>query len=301
MKLHLLATFLQVAEAGSLSRAALAAEMATSRVSQQIAELETAWGGRLFDRTGRGMVLTALGARMLPQVQRLVDELHRLDVAARDAAGVPTGLVHVGMLPSMSRRLLPPLLARLREQAPQVRLHVSEGFSGALDEQLSSGRLDMIVVNRYGESAKPGEDVLGHMDTCLIGKPGAALLARPTVSFAQLAGQPMVLPARPNGFRSMLDALLRRHGVTPAIALEVDTVNMMKDVALSGQAMTLLPAMAVSEELAAGALAVSRIVRPGIRRTIALGVGRQRPPSLAVRYVAAQVGQLARQLLREAG
>ncbi len=75
MKLKQLDTFLRVADMKSLSRAALASDMAQSLVSRQIAMLEAEWGRRLFDRTGRGMALSDFGRRIYPEVQRVVEQV----------------------------------------------------------------------------------------------------------------------------------------------------------------------------------------------------------------------------------
>lgn len=297
MKLKQLDTFLLVADMQSLSRAAIASDTAQSLVSRQISMLEAAWGGRLFERTGRGMTLSDFGKRMYPEVKRVLDQVHQLDTTASEAAGVLTGTVHVGVLPSLSRQLLPRLLADIRERAPALRLHVLEGFSGTLDEQLASGRLDMIVVNRYGSSALRGEDVLGKVDTFLVGKAGRPELAGPTMPFRALAGLPLVLPAVPNGLRATLDVLSRRHNVALDIVMEVDTATSMKDVAASGHAFTLLPKTAVAQEVAAGLLGACRVASPGIRRTIALSLSRQRPLSDGARLVASRVNLLASALL----
>lgn len=298
MTLRQLSTFLLVADMKSLSRAAIALDLAQSLVSRQIAMLEKEWGRRLFDRTGRGMTLSDFGRQMYPEVKRAVDQMQQLDAVAREAAGVLTGTVHVGVLPSMSRQLLPMLLAEVRKQAPALRLHVTEGFSGSLDEQLASGRVDMIVVNRYGTSALRGEDVLGKVDTFLIGKPGSPQLSGQTIAFRDLEGIPFVLPATPNGLRTTLDALGRKHGISIDVLMEVDTSTAMKDVAMSGHAFTLLPATAIREELIAGTLTAVRVVRPGIRRTIALSLTRHHPLSQGARLVASLVREFAVELLR---
>ncbi|MDM0019118.1 LysR substrate-binding domain-containing protein [Variovorax saccharolyticus] len=299
MKLKQLNTFLLVADMKSLSRAAIASDMAQSLVSRQIAMLEADWGRRLFDRTGRGMVLSDFGRRIYPEVKRVLEQVRELDAAASEAAGVLTGTVHVGVLPSLSRQLLPMLLADVRERAPALRLHVMEGFSGTLDEQLASGRLDMIVVNRYGSSALRGEDVLGKVETFLIGKAGRPELEAKTVPFRALGGLPLVLPAVPNGLRTTLDLLSRRHDVALDIVMEVDTATAMKDVAASGHAFTLLPITAVTQEIALGLLSACRVTSPGIRRTIALSLTRQRPLSEGARLVASRVRLLASGLLAD--
>lgn len=299
MTLKQLSTFLLVADMQSLSRAALASDMAQSLVSRHVSMLEEAWGRRLFDRTGRGMALSEYGRRMYPEVKRVVDQLQQLDATARQAAGVLTGTVHVGVLPSLSRQLLPPLLADIRERAPGLRLHIHEGFSGALDEQLSSGRLDMIVVNRYGSSALRGEDVVGKVDTFLVGRASACDFAPGgLVPLRALQRLPLVLPAVPNGLRTVLDDLCRKHRIDLNIVMEVDTATSMKEVAASGHAFTLLPFTAVNEEVNAGALAAFRITQPAIRRTVALSLSRQHPLSEGARLVASRVRLLAAGLLK---
>ena len=298
MNLRQLQSFLHVAEQGSLARAGVASDLAESLISRHIAALESAWGDRLFERTGRGMALSEFGRRMLPEVRAALEQVMRLEAIARESAGVATGTVHVGVLPSLAPQLLPLLFADLRAGAPGVTLHAAEGFSGNLDEQLASGRLDVAVINRYGPAASRGEEVLGTADTYLIGKAGSRLVAQESVAFKALAGVPLVLPAVPNGLRAMLDQLARRHAVQLDIAMEVDSSGSMKDLALGGHAYTLLPLMAVREDLARGALGAAPVVKPAIRRTIVLASTTRRPLSRAARHVIARIRALAPKLIR---
>lgn len=298
MNLRQLQSFVHVAEQGSLARAGAATDVAQSLMSRHIAALESQWGDRLFERTGRGMALSEFGRRMLPEVRAALEQVGRLGELARESAGVPTGTVHVGVLPSLAPQLLPLLFADLRAGAPGVTLHVAEGFSGNLDEQLAAGRLDVAVINRYGPAAARREEVLGTADTYLIGKAGNPLLAQGSVAFKDLAGVPLVLPSVPNGLRSMLDQLARRHGVRLDIVMEVDSSGSMKDVALSGHAYTLLPLMAVKDDLARRTLSAVPVAKPAIRRTIVLAVTTQRPLSRAARHVVARIRALAPQLVK---
>ena len=74
---------------------------------------------------------------------------------------------------------------------------------------------------------------------------------------------------------------------------EVDTLTAMKDVAVSGHALTILPLLAIREEQNAGVLKGVRIEKPAIKRTISLGFNRQRPLSKAARFVGKQLRELA--------
>jgi DNA-binding transcriptional LysR family regulator len=279
MNLKQLETFLVVAELGSISRAAQALGVAQSLVSRNLTQLEEEWGDRLFERTGRGVMLTEFGRRVQPEVALLLNQAERLEVAVKESAGALSGTVHIGLLPSLAPQLLPLLFADISEKAPAVKLHVAEGFSGTLDEQLGNGRLDMIVVNRYGPAQGRHEDVLGIVDTFLVGDPRHDVFRSQAIAFRKLAGLRLVLPAAPNGLRAMLDHVA------------------MKEVAASGGAFTILPELAVREEQRTGRLAAARIERPAIKRTIALGFTRQRPLSKAARFVGARLRELATGLL----
>ena len=68
MNLKQLRTFTLVANLGSLSRAGKALDIAQSLVSRHLAQLESEWGDRLFERTGRGVVLTDFGRRVQPEI-----------------------------------------------------------------------------------------------------------------------------------------------------------------------------------------------------------------------------------------
>ncbi|MBU3710707.1 MAG: LysR family transcriptional regulator [Limnohabitans sp.] len=298
MNLKHLQSFLTVAEQGSLARAAAATDLAESLISRHISSLETAWGARLFERTGRGMVLSEFGKLMLPQVRAAMDQILRLDVTAKESAGVPTGTVQVGVLPSLATQLLPLLFADLRANAPEITLRAVEGFSGLLDEQLANGRLDLAVINRYGFSTRREEEVLGSADTYLIGRKGSALMERKSIPFKALSTIPLVLPSVPNGLRTNLNQLARRHAVKLNIVMEVDSAGSMKDVTQSGHAYTLLPLMAVKAELSQGRLEARPIVNPAIVRTIVLSVTSQRPLSLAARHVATRIRALAPKLVQ---
>lgn len=292
VNLKQLETVALVAKLGSLSRAARAMGTAQSLVSRSIGQIELEWGDRLFERTGRGVVLSEFGKRIFPEIELLLAQSARLHDEIRNAAGVPAGMVRIGVLPSMTRRLIPRLFADLRDTAPGVHLRVVEGFSGQLDEQLDSGHLDLAVINRYGPSPRQNEDVLATVENYLVGVPGHALASQPVVDFRYLDGVPLVLPPAPNGLRMILDQHARQQNVTLDVALEVESLNAMKEVALSGHALTILPHLAVDDEVCAGRLVAAEIVNPKLPRSISLGLTQHHPLSRAARLVLSRLHEL---------
>eukprot|EP01042_Synura_sphagnicola_P013394 gene13394-17001_t len=105
MHYALLKLFVEVAELGSLTKVALTHGSTQSHISRQISELERECGGRLFQRTGRGVVLTELGERIEPKVRNWLSETDQLVSDIKSTAGTPIGSVRIGIMPSTAHPL----------------------------------------------------------------------------------------------------------------------------------------------------------------------------------------------------
>jgi len=108
--------FIDAAELGSLSKVALAYGTSQPHISRRIGELEQECGGRLFQRTGRGVVLTELGQRVAPKVRAWLTSTEQLVNDVRTSAGTPIGKVRIGSLPSTAHPLVTTLHRRLAER-----------------------------------------------------------------------------------------------------------------------------------------------------------------------------------------
>src|SRR3954471_14334513 len=143
--------FVRVAELGSFTRAALELEVAQPALSRQVRLLEVELRQALLLRNGRGAVPTEAGQVLLEhgrgilhQVQRARDDLGRL-------RGGLSGRVALGLPSSVARVLAVPLTRAFRETMPEAKLSISEALSAGLQEGLSAGRLDIVVLyNAHG-------------------------------------------------------------------------------------------------------------------------------------------------------
>jgi LysR family nitrogen assimilation transcriptional regulator len=282
--------FLRVAAAGSLSKAATALGMPQSMVSRAIAHLERQCGERLFVRTGRGVVPTELGTRLLPRVAQLAADAEVLLEDIRAASGRPAGEVLIGLLPSAVPRFAGALAAAVRAQMPGVRLHLVEAASALLEEHLREGRLDMAVVLREDAASVGDERVLARVPLHLVGRRGDAVLAGGEVALAELSGLPLVLPARPHLLRARLDRLAAEHGLQLQVAVEADSVQLHYEVAAAGAgfAIASIAAGRIDERLAS-----ARIVQPELERFVVLAESPRRPHTRATREVRRLVCALA--------
>jgi len=139
-----LSIFLQVAEAGSITRAAQQLGRVQSNVTTRIQQLEESLGVPLFVREARRMVLTPEGLRL----QRYAGQLLSLAEEAEQnlRADAPSGRLRLGSMESTAAVRLPQPLAQFHRSHPDVQLVLSTAPSRQLVEQLLDHELDAALV-----------------------------------------------------------------------------------------------------------------------------------------------------------
>jgi DNA-binding transcriptional LysR family regulator len=276
--------FAKVAELGSLTQAANTLNCPQSAISRQIAQLETQCGGKLFRRTGRGVVLTEFGEIIYSRIRPLIAEADRLADDILTTNSIPIGEVHVGLLPTSVPMFASRLFRSAQEQFPRVRLHLAEGSSAQLEEWLGIGRLDLALLLREGPVTDPGEPCLRTTALDLIGLPDDPVIAQGRIAFDALEGLPLILPAEPHVLRRRLDSLARERGIRLTAAIEADTIQLQREIAATGAGYAIVAS--VSETGANDPrLGAARIIQPKLIRNIVLGTTQHRPHTLATRSV----------------
>lgn len=278
--------FLDVAAAGSFSRAATLAETTQSSVSKAVSQLESELGARLFDRTGRGAALTAAGRALLPRASALLADTESLASLMADLTGAVSGPVRFAVQPSVSWPLVHDLLTTTRERHPGVRLQIDDGTTHQIEEWLAEGRCDLGVMSRTPALEHIASEPLFSLPLLLVARAGAALTAPAQLAFRALADVPLVAPTVPIGGRMLVEEEARRRGIRLNIALEVNSASLVKRITACGDYCMVATWPWVATEVAAGELSASLLVEPELRQTFCLAIGGRRPPSAAVRAVA---------------
>lgn len=284
--------FIDAAELGSLSKVAVSYGTSQPHISRQISDLEREYGGRLFQRTGRGVALTELGQRVAPKIRAWLTSTEQLANDVRTSAGTPIGTVRIGSLPSTAHPLVTTLYYRLRKQYPLIQLAVREGQGAQLETWLEDGSVDLAVLYRSSPSPKNGDTYLIETPTYLVGAAGDEVTSRETVPFAALDNLPLVLFCRPSSWRNRLEQLSAEHGISLNVVLEADSLSLQTQVVADGGIYALLGPYAVAAASRSLRLQSTKIVSPAVNRHIALAMSRHGELTLACRTVM----QIAREI-----
>src|SRR5262245_14517215 len=118
MDLHHLRTFVTIADAGGVGRAAERLNLSQPAASRQIQGLEAELGVRLLDRIGRRLRLTSQGEDLLRRSRQLLADAGSLRERARALAAGHTGVIKIGATPPMIETVLTSFLPRYRQRHP---------------------------------------------------------------------------------------------------------------------------------------------------------------------------------------
>jgi DNA-binding transcriptional LysR family regulator len=268
-----------------------------SAVSQQIAQLERVVGCRLIDRArgGRHVSVTPAGALLLEHVDSIVG---RLQAAKADVSAAVDGeqrTVRVGFAGALIARLLPPLTARLRTDAPGVRLvPVDAANDPALLELVDEGALDAAVVERPVSRGAYAHRELRPNPMVLLVHPSSPLAGRtaPLTAHA-LAGLPLIA-VKGSFAQERALAWLREHAVPAEVVLEAESEHSAQAFVEAGTGVAIVPELTVvGGDDRVVALALEHLVPP---RSLTLCWLRERTWTPALDAIAAAAVAVADEL-----
>ncbi|MBT2336107.1 LysR family transcriptional regulator [Variovorax paradoxus] len=248
-----LRTFIAVCRHGTFAAAGDRIGLTQSAVSSQIKRLEEALGFALFDRTGRSATLNAAGETTLARAEEICALYAKLGELPDDAAN--GGLLRIGAIASTQSTLVARALARLRNQLPLLRVHVSPGVSMRLMDDLDAGKIDAAVIIRppFGILPDLTWQSLVHEPYVLIapkkaaGKDWRALIQE----------QPFLRYDRASFGGRMVDRFLRREGIAVKDSIELDEIPGLIHMASKGLGVALVPLVEAHLPLPAGVRVLS--------------------------------------------
>lgn len=220
----------------NIHRAAEELHMTQPAASKQIKDLEEMLDVRLFERLPRGMEPTIYGETMIRHARMA---LTSLALAHDDLVALKAGLsgqVEVGVIMTPAMALLPRAIARIKEQAPLLRIGVHLEPSNVLLDKLQRGTLDFMIgrIQEKEDSTGLVYEELTEEPACAVVRPGHALLERKELRLEDIADRPWILPPPGSILRHRFDMMFRRAGLTPPVNV-VDTTALLLITALLQQ------------------------------------------------------------------
>ena len=262
-----LRVFTEVAQHGSMIRAAESLHLTAPAVSMQIKEVEAQVGLSLFDRHGRQVSLSTAGEYFLVHARRLLANLKEADNAMARFKRLEHGLLTIGIV-STAKYFVPHLLARFHEEHPgvDVRLRVV-GNREQLVSMMESGDVDMSVMGRPPKEIATRAEAFAAHPLVFVCPPKHRLLdvGRPPVSLLQ--EQPFIVREHGSGTRAAMAAFFTEHRFEPRITMEMSSNETIKQAVMAGMGLSFLSLHTIGLEVRLGLLRVLDVEGTPIMRT----------------------------------
>jgi DNA-binding transcriptional LysR family regulator len=282
----------ELEERGSVTAVADALDYTPSAVSQQLGRLEAETGRTLIERAGRGVLLTDAGRLLAGHAREVLARMEAAE-AALEHSDAPAGRLRVAAFQTAARALVVPAFAALAERHPELVCELHDLEAEAALPLLRSGELDAAVAEEYEHAPRPRDPALERHelgdDELLVALPSDHPQARRRgpVALAGLAGERWATPWAGTAYTTMVERACRAAGFEPDVGHRVTDLHTLVELARSGLAVALVPALGGAEE--GRGLALRPVRGAGLRRRVFMAVRRSSASRPALTALADQL------------
>jgi LysR family hydrogen peroxide-inducible transcriptional activator len=264
---------------GGFQAAADACHVTQPGLSTQVRQLEEHLGLVLFERGRKPTLTTAAGIEILRRARQILTGVAELDEMARSLNQPLTGLLRLGIIPTVAPFLLPAVLPALRSDYPALRVELHEAQTQDLIDSMARGELDLLLLALEAPLGDAQTLPLFDDPFVLAVPRGHRLGQRKRIRERDLDGETVLLLDDGHCLRDQALSVCGRAGATELGDFRASSLTTLIQMVASGAGLTLLPTLAV-----AGAtpnldrdIALVPFARPFPKRTIGLAWRRTSP------------------------
>ncbi len=255
--------FKEVADTGSVSKAALKLHIAQPAVSLVIKELENEYDCVLFERLSRRLYITEKGRSLLVDVNILISSYDTMEAHLRQAK--QTLAMHAGVGVASSHGRFIETMKWLKETHPDWDVRVSIQISPLIQRMLLENEIDIGIIE--GQSSHP--HLISHTlfteDIVLLGSSNSPLSR---IGVSELATLPMILREAESISRSTIDEVMAQHGIRLQVIWSSSSIEIIKRAVQENLGYTLLPYGIAHEQIDRNELKLIQLDGIRLRRTV---------------------------------
>lgn len=273
--------FVAAYEERSFTAAARREHATQSGVSQHIRKLEDSLHAKLFARDRGRVVPTPAGDTYYRHCIELLNTYTRATTAVRKHGSGLAGSLVVGLMPTMTRCVLAPALARFIDEHPNVVVRVVEGYSAALTEQVQAAELEFAIVPAFSGAAGLKNRLFLRTPEVLVASAKVERGHLAPVRLADVGPLKLVVPSNVNTRRGLIETYLASNGVEIERLLELDAMLGTLDYVARTDWVAILPGIMMASETGSPQFTVNPVAAPPFFLDLVLIEPSRRPMSPA--------------------
>ena len=232
--------FVAAADAGSISEAARALNVAQPSVSTAISHLEGQFGVGLFLRKpSLGVKLTPAGAQLLKEARNLLNYAVDFEAMALDLSDSVTGEIHVASFVNIAPIYMAGIIRTFQERYPRVSVRMYVGNQQEILDGIQSGKFEMALTFDLGLTNEYSIDVISELPPQLVIPANHRLAGRKDVSLLDVASEPFIYLDLPHS-RDYFFSLFRDSGLRPQQSVAVASFETIRTFVGNGLGFSLL-------------------------------------------------------------
>jgi DNA-binding transcriptional LysR family regulator len=248
-----LKTLLAVVREGSVTAAADELVVTQPSVSSALAALARELGCELFERSGRGIRLTASGAAFAPYAADVIGLLDRGRQAAQEAAEAAAHELQIIAVTTAAESFVPPLMRLFADQHPEIELTLAVGNRHEVLERVLNHSVDVAILGKPPADDRLVAARLTDNEIVCITAPDDPAVGQGRQEAVELAGRRWLLREAGSGTRTLNEQFLTDRGLDPS-TLTLGSNGAIKQAARAGLGVSLVSRAAVEAELTSGRL-----------------------------------------------
>ncbi len=256
LSVHQLNLFRTVARHLSYTKAAEILYLSQPAVSQQIKALEQALGLRLFERKGRGIVLTRAGEVLLVHAERLLSQLAQTAPVVEEIRALKRGSVVIGASTSAGTYVVPALLGAFHAHNPHLHVTLTVVNRHTIEEYLLAHRIDLAVISFVEQQERFTLEFLQPYELVIVAPHGHPLAGHKQLTLHDLQRETFLLREHGADIRLETEQLFASADVHLRTNLEFGSIEAIKEGVIAGLGIALLSYESVAYEIASEELTI---------------------------------------------
>ena len=247
MELQQLRYVIALSQERNFLRAARRANITQPTLSHQVKKLEEEIGSPLFERSSRGVRLTAAGERFVPYARATIDHLEKGLAEVREEAKHISGKIKIAAIPTVGPYLIPDILIRTKKNAPRLSIELYEETTSSLLTSLKAGKIDLGILALPITEAGIVSRSIGREDFFLAVSKQHPFSKKKFVTAKMMKDEKLLMLQEGHCFGDQALDYCRRTREDPQVIFQGSSFTSVMKLASVGEGLTLVPKMAVND------------------------------------------------------
>lgn len=274
--LRQLEVFCAAARQRNFSAVAETMSLTQPAISMQIRQLEQAVEMALFEKAGRGKVLTDAGRRLYEHASRILGEVHATEQSLLALKGLAQGSITVGMV-STSNHFAPRLLVQFNQQHPGIEVRIVVGNREALIKLLTENQADLALMGQPPGEIQADAEALARNPHVIVAPKSHPLAKRRRLELRDLRGETFLQREAGSGTRRVMEDLFQAKRFRPTRMIQLGSNETVKQAVMAGLGLSVLSLHTLALELRCGELSLLHVTGTPVMRTWFVVNLRRRP------------------------